>query len=716
MREKIEYQASGTVAQRSPIYIDLEKDPRAKNQAYLNLYASRSGAQIIPVDSLNGSLTSAQVFHEASSNAAGSGSLDATQSQGTDIATTAQVNVTYDQISNLSASWSGSELNITWDFDTTLGQNSYATNFLIQFVVGGTTYSVKSYAVNKSAANQSYTLTRLANISLFGTAKTSITTISVAAEDNYGNIGSSASISGPTYSNSFTAPTMILSSISTGYSVNITNTGSQPATLSAISIEEYISDSLTEPTGVTYTQVSTTIINPANIIRSSYSNRWVKARFIDEIGSYGPYCAAQAVTPTSPVTVDNIAPAAPLSGTVTAGIDNSSGTSVGFNAYLDIEWTAVSDSSLKGYRIRFRKNGSTDPYSYVDSPGSATKFRLTGLAIGTTYEVGIASYDEYNNTTGSYTNLGTGTASGNPYIGKTVDVQGYFSAKANSGDADSTAFKFGYGVDTGKRGLVFNTNNYWYIDSNQSALFKLGGNADNYIQWNGTTFIVQGDIRAKAGNFSGNVEIQTGGSLYSGTLNQLGALTGDGFIFNTSGLVIRKGSNAITLDASNATLTANSVNLTGKISAIKEAADDIWNSGYYLDEHGAAIIGDSTAYFQYDKANHTINLTTSYIRTSGGEAAYNGASQISLGANGTQIYGIPIQGDQSSVSGGGSANIINYTYAHYQNASSLGAYPRQRTLVEDPVTGLVKVGLGVYYGTGITPSSGGYIGDLWVVY
>ena len=64
----------------------------------------------------------------------------------------------------------------------------------------------------------------------------------------------------------------------------------------------------------------------------------------------------------------------------------------------------------------------------------------------------------------------------------------------------------------------------------------------------------------------------------------------------------------------------------------------------------------------------------------------------------------------------GSANIINYTYAHYQNASSLGAYPRQRTLVEDPVTGLVKVGLGVYYGTGITPSSGGYIGDLWVVY
>ena len=702
MREKIEYQASGTVAQRSPIYIDLEKDPRAKNQAYLNLYASRSGAQIIPVDSLNGSLTSAQVFHEASSNAAGSGSLDATQSQGTDIATTAQVNVTYDQISNLSASWSGSELNITWDFDTTLGQNSYATNFLIQFVVGGTTYSVKSYAVNKSAANQSYTLTRLANISLFGTAKTSITTISVAAEDNYGNIGSSASISGPTYSNSFTAPTMILSSISTGYSVNITNTGSQPATLSAISIEEYISDDLTEPTGVTYTQVSSTIINPANIIRSSYSKRWVKARFVDEIGSYGPYCAAQAVTPTSPVTADVTGPDNVASVTTSGGIDTTG--YLGFNAYADISWQAVTGGGIRGYRIRFSNDNGTT-YSYVDSPGTGTTYRLGGLAVGSTYKIAVATYDEYNNTSTQYVAGADVTVTGTP------SVSNYITAGN---------FQFGYGVGSvsTNKGLYFDSSNYWYINASNSARLKVGGTSSNYLLWDGTNFTVDGNITARGGSFSGNVALTTSGaSIYNGdVITTPGSLTGDGFIFNKDGIVIKKGSNAITLDVTLGTITANSVNLTGKISAIKESADDIWNSGYYLDEHGAAIIGDSTAYFQYDKANHTINLTTSYIRTSGGEAAYNGASQISLGANGTQIYGIPIQGNQSSVYGGGSANIINYTYAHYQNASSLGAYPRQRTLVEDPVTGLVKVGLGVYYGTGITPSSGGYIGDLWVVY
>ena len=702
MREKIEYQASGTVAQRSPIYIDLEKDPRAKNQAYLNLYASRSGAQIIPVDSLNGSLTSAQVFHEASSNAAGSGSLDATQSQGTDIATTAQVNVTYDQISNLSASWSGSELNITWDFDTTLGQNSYATNFLIQFVVGGTTYSVKSYAVNKSAANQSYTLTRLANISLFGTAKTSITTISVAAEDNYGNIGSSASISGPTYSNSFTAPTMILSSISTGYSVNITNTGSQPATLSAISIEEYISDNLTEPTGVTYTQVSSTIINPANIIRSSYSKRWVKARFVDEIGSYGPYCAAQAVTPTSPVTADVTGPDNVASVTTSGGIDTTG--YLGFNAYADISWQAVTGGGIRGYRIRFSNDNGTT-YSYVDSPGTGTTYRLGGLAVGSTYKIAVATYDEYNNTSTQYVAGADVTVTGTP------SVSNYITAGN---------FQFGYGVGSvsTNKGLYFDSSNYWYINASNSARLKVGGTSSNYLLWDGTNFTVDGNITARGGSFSGNVALTTSGaSIYNGdVITTPGSLTGDGFIFNKDGIVIKKGSNAITLDATQGTIIANNVDLTGKISAIKTSVSDTTSGGYYLDSTGAAIVGDSTAYFQYDKTNHTINLTTSYIRTSGGEAAYNGASQISLGANGTQIYGIPIQGNQSSVYGGGSANIINYTYAHYQNASSLGAYPRQRTLVEDPVTGLVKVGLGVYYGTGITPSSGGYIGDLWVVY
>jgi cytoskeletal protein CcmA (bactofilin family) len=92
-------------------------------------------------------------------------------------------------------------------------------------------------------------------------------------------------------------------------------------------------------------------------------------------------------------------------------------------------------------------------------------------------------------------------------------------------------------VEPGKRGIRFNDDNYWYIDSNASAAFKLGGDAENYIQWNGQAFIVQGDLRAKKGNFSGHVEIKSGGSLFSGVMNaNQSNITGAGYILNSTGL------------------------------------------------------------------------------------------------------------------------------------------------------------------------------------
>ena len=121
---------------------------------------------------------------------------------------------------------------------------------------------------------------------------------------------------------------------------------------------------------------------------------YVKLRAVSKRGGYSNFSSEHAVTTVAPLVVDIIAPSAPTGGTVTAGIDNSAGATIGFNAYVDISWNAVSDTTLRGYRIRFRKSGSSDPYSYVDSPGTGTTFKLNGLAIGTTYEVAIASYDE----------------------------------------------------------------------------------------------------------------------------------------------------------------------------------------------------------------------------------------------------------------------------------------------------------------------------------
>ena len=304
---------------------------------------------------------------------------------------------------------------------------------------------------------------------------------------------------------------------------------------------------------------------------------YVKLRAVSKLKNYSDYSDEQTATTVAPLTVDNIGPDAPSGGTVTAGIDNSEGATIGFNAYLDISWNAVSDSTLRGYRIRFRENGTSDPYSYVDSPGTGTTFRLNGLSIGTTYQVAIASYDELNNTSSAYTSIGTAVASGTPFIGKNITTVGYFGASATG---DTGTFKFGYGIQPSggtKRGLWFNDHNYWYIDSSQSASLKLGGSTNNYLSWDGSDFKIDGNLIARQGTFNGNVSIASGGSLYSGTLTGEtttsgsktgGTLTGTGFILNSDGLEFKYDGTVMTqINALTGTIYAEDGIFNGEINA-----------------------------------------------------------------------------------------------------------------------------------------------------
>jgi hypothetical protein len=328
----------------------------------------------------------------------------------------------------------------------------------------------------------------------------------------------------------------------------------------AIDIVEYESTASTEPTGVTYSRVYFDSISPANVITLNTNSRWVKARFSSDSGVYTAFSAAQKITPTSPVTADTTGPANVASVTTSGGLDTT-GT-IGFNGYADISWAAVTTGGIRGYRIRYRPVTSpVSSYSYADSPGTGTAYRLSGLGVGLTYEFAVATYDEYNNDSTSYVAGSNVAISGTPFIGTNVSTTGYFQAGVSG--TDTGTFKFGYGVDTGKRGLVFNTNNYWYIDSAQSASLKVGGSTTNYISWDGSTFAIDGDITARSGYFAGNVGIISGGSLYSGTY---GAASGNaGYILNTSGLRFDFGTTQgiTTIDASNGKLTTASANIGG---------------------------------------------------------------------------------------------------------------------------------------------------------
>jgi hypothetical protein len=111
---------------------------------------------------------------------------------------------------------------------------------------------------------------------------------------------------------------------------------------------------------------------------------------------------------------------------------DSTGT-VGFNGYIDLTWSSITAGDIRGYRIRYRPvSNPVSKYSYADSKGSGTSYRLHGLSIGAIYEIAVATYDQYNNLSSNYFAGNNVEIGGTPYIAKTVDVSGYFKAKANA--------------------------------------------------------------------------------------------------------------------------------------------------------------------------------------------------------------------------------------------------------------------------------------------
>jgi len=305
--------------------------------------------------------------------------------------------------------------------------------------------------------------------------------------------------------------------------------------------------------------------SPATISSTIYQNTYLLIRYYDDFGNASNYSAEQVVVPLSPVTVDITGPGnvSQVGMSTSPGIDTS-GT-LGFNGYINLSWAAVTESSLRGYRIRFTTDTTNPVYSYVDYPidqanipTGTLSYKLQGLAVGATYKIAIATYDQYNNTSTDYISFTDTAISGTPAI------TDYITAGN---------FQFGVGVDpsntTGiagtKRGLFFDNSNYWFLNASDSARLKVGGSTSNYLLWNGTKFTIDGDITARGGSFSGNIALTTSGaSIYSGDVTTSpGNLTGDGFIFNKDGILIRKGSNQVSLDTTNGAITANYGSIAG---------------------------------------------------------------------------------------------------------------------------------------------------------
>lgn len=323
--------------------------------------------------------------------------------------------------------------------------------------------------------------------------------------------------------------------------------------------------------------------NQATILVSNTNNRWIQVDTRDQdyhkkSVKYGPFKA------NDPIVIDTTGPSNVTSVSVQSGIDTSG--YLGFNAYADISWPAVTGGGIRGYRIRF-SNDNNATYSYVDSPGTGTTYRLGGLAIGSTYKIAVATYDEFNNISSSYISAPDVTVLGTPSVSSFIK---------------GGPFEFGVGVGSiaTNKGLYFDASNYWYVNASDSARLKVGGSTSNYLLWDGSTFAIDGNITARGGTFSGNILMSTtGASIYNGTVTSAGNLSGDGFALNSSGLKVAKGTNSITLNAADGTITANA----GTIGGWTLGTSTLSKNNVILDSSGQIQVGATAATSVYLKSS-----------------------------------------------------------------------------------------------------------------
>jgi hypothetical protein len=374
--------------------------------------------------------------------------------------------------------------------------------------------------------------------------------------------------------------------------------------------------------------------NTATILVSNTNNRWIRVDTRDQ--DYhkksvvkGPFNAID------PIVVDTTGPANVTSVSVQSGIDTSG--YLGFNAYADVTWPSVTGGGIRGYRIRFSNDNNTT-YSYVNSPGTGTTYRLGGLAIGATYKIAVATYDEYDNTSSAYVSASDVTVTGTPAV--TSFIKG-------------GPFEFGVGVGSvsTNKGLYFDASNYWYVNASNSARLKVGGSTSNYLLWDGSTFSVDGSITARGGTFSGNIFMSTtGASIYNGTVNTAGNLTGDGFALNSSGLKVAKGTNSITLDAANGTITANA----GTIAGWTLGSTTLSKNNVILDSAGQIQVGATAATSVYIKSSG------SYVMWAGNNTP-DANAKFRVGSDGTLYANGAVFGTGTTVTGYATSTQLSTT-------------------------------------------------------
>jgi hypothetical protein len=603
-----------------------------------------------------------------------------------------------DAVTSITSSWSGDTLSIGWSFNANAANNSFAKNFILSLTASGTT---KEIIVPISQTSYALTLTQ--NRSLFGLAQTSFS-ISIKTEDSFGNKSTASTSSGAAYVNPLPTPTISVAAVNNGYSVSYTTPTS--LSFSSISIEEYESSASTEPTGVTYSTTYIGSLNPSVVIVPNTNKRWVKARFVSQIGSYTAYSTAYAVTPNNPVSVDLVPP-----NEVTAVTGSWNGDNIDISYTLPstdpasrVQIQLTAPNSLVGYFYRFPDGLGTsqtttiykkDLYDQFGEHYSSYSGLLKSIDTSDNRSSGVSfSVAARANPLTSITPTFTSVALSNAYSITTTFPTGatFFEVYAKHTAWSGNPTDDTYLVYAGASPAVVVDTNYTtvYIKIRYYDDF---GNTSNYSAQGTITPLDPGSITS----FENPISFGTNAVIYAGN----SATSGTRTLFKTGGIFAYDATNTtpstqIISDASagsptfittQATIAGWSID-SSKIEKLTSAnyAGISSGSSYSFYAGSSVTGGDSSANFYVTPAgavqakNITItggslNVADNFVVTTSGNLTANGT--LSLGGSGSiggnlSITGSLYKGTLSAGSLSGAGYILNSSGLTFNSSSING--------------------------------------------
>ena len=285
------YNSPFSIGKRQTLFLDVN-DPRIRGYK-AGISASRAGSEIVVVNPDGGSLFGS--------------SFGSSPRIVPKVPAKEPTGKVPGEITNLSAEWQEIDglpaLIFSFEIDLALPDNDTIDSFEYRLTDGVATTPSLSYSkLNSSSIEQQVIFYYSDNTKYFGEFQTTFTEFKIRAHDKDGTLGPEASLTDiPVYTADLCTPIITASSIPMGYSVNFTEVCVKPYDF--VSVEEVVSSASTAPT-TGYLEVYLNSIRPAVVPTSTTEARWVRARYTNKAGLYGPYSNSVKVTPTNPVQAD----------------------------------------------------------------------------------------------------------------------------------------------------------------------------------------------------------------------------------------------------------------------------------------------------------------------------------------------------------------------------------------------------------------------------